>query len=126
LYYKDLGEHLRRFKIEKAYAERFIAENECIKMTTFTGHVEQKFYFEQKKIQKNGSPVASQAGVQRPKIYNKLIVNKWHVIVMLNRNKSLIRYRKNFVPSDEDIIKEKRARMSNFPVYLPNITQVVT
>jgi hypothetical protein len=114
LYYKDLSEHLRRFKIEKAYAEKFIGKDERIKMATFTGRVPPVFHMQDSssprrtaesiansKFNKNNRDVQLNL-LGKHKKYNQFIVNKWHVIAMLDRNKTLIRYRKHFVAKKEE------------------------
>ena len=103
LYYKDLDEHVHRYKTERVFAERFIGEDELIKMTPFTGRVADKFFLGDKSRPGSGSKPVSLATatdlhlnmLPAIKKYKKSVLNKWHVIVMLNRNKALIRYRKH-------------------------------
>jgi hypothetical protein len=107
LYYKELTEHLRRYKIEKAFAEKFIDKDEEIKMATFKGRVPPVFHVEdgsnKRAVSARPSFYEVQMNLLGPvKKYNKFIVNKWHVLVMLERNKALVRFRKHFVEKNEN------------------------
>ena len=89
LYYKHLAEHIRRYKIQKH--DLNLNENDSdelfVKLTKFNGRLSisegneslSKFY-----TSHDGS-----------RLYNKAIVNRWHVMLRLSINKELLVYRKH-------------------------------
>lgn len=81
LYYKDLNEHLNRYKLEKKFSS--IAENDelDLQIKKFNGFLLHPNTLENK----------------RKRIYNKRIVNKWHLILCLCQNPQLVLYRKEYI-----------------------------
>jgi len=91
LYYRDLGEHIRRYRIEK----QIVKAKE-------TNNLDDEVYYLIKKF--GGKLVindsflkekSSDDRILRKKIYNQLIVNRWHVLLRLSLNKELIPYRQH-------------------------------
>ena len=91
LYYRDLGEHIRRYRIEK----QIVKAKE-------TNNLDDEVYYLIKKF--GGKLVindsflkekSSDDRILRKKIYNQLIVNRWHVLLRLSINKELIPYRQH-------------------------------
>jgi hypothetical protein len=96
LYYQDLGEHIKMHKLEKHRLNKELKTNdEYLKMKTFTGS---QYIFNNDVIESNNNQ--SSGGqfnlkkIEKKSFRNKTIINKWHLILMLCRNKSLIKYRK--------------------------------
>ena len=99
LYYKDLAEHVKNHNKEKKY---LIA---ITKHTDGNESDKKKYYF----MKKFGNKMARQQDLNetedmnktndtqmsKKKVYNKTIVNKWHLLIRLNLNKELIQFRKN-------------------------------
>jgi len=79
LYYPDLSEHLRRFKIEKQaiLASEELDSRMVLKLKKFVGFL----------------PACP--GVDRE--YNVLVVNRWHLILRLSLNKELTVYRQHYL-----------------------------
>ena len=93
LYYKHLAEHIRRYKIQKR--DLNLDENESdelfVKLTKFNGRLSISDGH-----QSLSNMYTSQNGTR---LYNKAIVNRWHVMLRLSINKELLAYRKhNVVP----------------------------
>lgn len=84
LYYADLDEHIRRYRHEKYAMRRELSHDEFLALRKFKGKLE---------------PIGSDENVslKASKGYNKRIVNKWHLLVMLKQNLSLIKYRKHLI-----------------------------
>ena len=88
LYYRDLGEYIRRHHVEKRLLSRFYPD-QIFKLDKFSG------------LLPSGKelPIHSyikQLGVSSRvtgRKYNRHVLNRWHLIVMLANNKDLIRYR---------------------------------
>lgn len=91
LYYKQLAEHIRRYKEEKSYVEQFIQSDERIRMAKFNGRVSSIFQLDEERRASELTPIKIRA---QTKQYNKFVVNKWHVMLMLSRNLALLQYRK--------------------------------
>jgi hypothetical protein len=75
LYYKNLSNHINHFKIEKRMIQTNLTSDQVCRIAYFTGR-------------------AINDRLANKKIYNTKILNKWHLLIMLDRNKSIIRYRK--------------------------------
>lgn len=75
LYYRDLSEHLRRYRNEK----RRILETE---------EIDYRMIFKLKKFNGYLPP-----DTNRKQIYSKKNLNKWHLLLRLSLNKELIDYR---------------------------------
>lgn len=75
LYYKNLSNHISHFKIEKRRIQTNLTRDKVCRIADFTGR-------------------AINDRLANKKIYNTKILNKWHLLIMLDRNKSIIRYRK--------------------------------
>lgn len=86
LYYKNLREHIAEYKLERRRVEKILNLND-------------EFSFRIKKF--TGRSQATSAEKLGNKRYKKRIVNKWHVVLTLQMNKSLIKYRKH------NLIKKK-------------------
>ena len=86
LYYKSLRYHVHNYKLERKCIEEGLNLNDefHIEMVSFTG-----------------KPIAVIQDNEH-KAYNKFIVNKWRVFLMLNYNKTLIKYRKHNLVKEED------------------------
>ena len=80
LYYKDLGVHIKLYKIERNLL-RVDSVEKFFFMKTFSG----KLPNETHKNQEN----------KTTKTYKKHIVNRWHVLVKLSLNKELIQFRRH-------------------------------
>ena len=95
LYYPDLEEHIKRYYKEKKLFDDKILKNESYKvcLKDFTGVLEED----------NSQNVVMDKKTKLPKRkYNTTFVNKWHVLLMLHKNKQLIPYRKwNIKPKIE-------------------------
>lgn len=83
LYYKGLSEHLTRYKKEK----RHILETE---------EIDYRMLFQLKKF------TGFLPKVKDEKVYNRRILNKWHLLIRLTMNQELIAFRKQFL-----VVKEK-------------------
>ena len=81
LYYKDLGIHIKLYKIEKKLLRADSVENFFF-MKKFSG----KLPNETHKNQDENSTT---------KTYKKHIINRWHVLVKLSLNKELIQFRRH-------------------------------
>ncbi len=98
LYYKDLAEHIRRYRIEKSYILSknypiaFNFEQVSFFIKEFTGKLS-----DDNKIIKE----------EDTKIYNKKILNKWHLFVRLSLNQELIQYRSHNIK-----IKSRRKQLN--------------
>ena len=89
LYYRNLQDHIRNYIIEKKSVEdKFNLSDEFIfRIDKFTGRVEISAIERETKTRKN---------------YKKNVVNKWHVMLMLQRNKTLIKYRAHNIIKKEN------------------------
>ena len=103
LYYRDLGEHIRRHFKEKNKISKRILDNESysVHMRSFTGILTEE-------IIKPGDIKIKNKKSQ--KSYNKTILNKWYLLLMLHYNKQLIRYRKSHIKKKKN--KEKKSLIS--------------
>jgi len=86
LYYRDLAEHIRRYKIEKEIVKALDAKNSPNKMLhyalrKFRGKLTNETFLKEKYAQK--------------KTYNHLVLNRWHIMLRLHLNKELIQYRRH-------------------------------
>ncbi len=90
LYYKNLRNHVNNYKLERKHVQDYynLDENDSIIMSRFTGKSSQ--------VKMNTNHIAK-------KIYNKFIVNKWHVILFIHKNKSLIRFRSHNINRNKKI-----------------------
>ena len=90
LYYKHLAEHIRRYKIQKR--DLNLNENESdelfVKLTKFNGRLS----ISEHEHQSLTNMYTSSNGTR---LYNKAIVNRWHVLLRLSINKELTFYRKH-------------------------------
>ena len=88
LYYKNLSEHVRRYKLEKKriVTESKLKTDEHLYIKEFDGYLPDMHEYDEDKVA-NAKSLASF------KVYNRALVNKWHVMVMLHRNRLLIPYR---------------------------------
>ena len=87
LYYKYLEEYVKRYLIEKKRIEDGTASLD-VKLKTFNGQFPK---------------IRSIITNKEPKDYRKKIVNRWHLLVKLNQNKILLKYRK--LNKYSDIVK---------------------
>ncbi len=91
LYYKELGEHIRRYYIEKRNILKNLDQE-------ISDKIEGELYFFLKPF--NGrlenSKIEEEILVfsHVKKRYSNKVLKKWHLFVMLIKNKDLIRYRK--------------------------------
>lgn len=79
LYYKNLRQHIDEYKLERKIIQDKLnlSDEYIIRIRKFTGKTH----------------LIDENKVETAKKYNKFIVNKWHVILMIHNNKSLIKYR---------------------------------
>jgi hypothetical protein len=99
LYYKSLSEHLRRYKIEKVLFGDEEDEDNYLKIKKFRGKLSA--------IGPSDPNIISK--VFTSKLYKKRIVNKWHLLVFLSKNPSLIKYRKQFM--EKKRVKENKSNL---------------
>lgn len=90
LYYRDLAEHIRRYKIEK----------EIVKTMEIGQSGDEKYYFLKDFIGKlRNEPIlkgkSEEKKILKNRIYNQLILNRWHVMLRLSLNKELISCRRH-------------------------------
>jgi len=88
LYYPDLAEHLRRYKIEKKIVQ-VMEMNNCdddiyFSLRKFRGKLTKEFVLNKKLGEKQ---------ILKKKVYNQLVLNRWHLFIRLNLNKELIPFR---------------------------------
>ena len=101
LYYKDLAEHIRRYRTEK----NSILRNEHIidynlielRMKKFIGLL----------------PYKSESNKRK---YNKRILNKWHLILRLALNKELTIYRCHYIYMQLKLVKDKESKKLAKPI----------
>jgi hypothetical protein len=90
LYYKNLRNHIDNYKIER----EFITDNYNFDKNKYSLRV--------KKFDgKSSSIISNTINQSNKKQYNKYIVNKWHVLVFIHNNKSLLRYRAHNIRNKE-------------------------
>ena len=99
LYYKHLAEHIRRYKIQKR--DLNLDENESdelfVKLTKFNGRLSISEAAEQ-------IPLSNMyMSLDNKRIYNKKIVNRWHLFLRLNLNKELMVYRKYLYQNNDNL-----------------------
>ena len=100
LYYRDLAEHIHRFKNEKKILAISMMNKENINQNTLD---EAEIYFFINKL--GGQHAKDSLNRSEPefsssrtkKQYKKYLVNKWHVMLRLTRNKELIQYRRHHI-----------------------------
>ena len=84
LYYKDLSEHLRRYKIQRRAvlsSPEFDATNTKIYLSKFTGRLYE--------------PISPSSFHRTPtKNYKTRVVIRWHLYLRMTLNKDIIKYRK--------------------------------
>ena len=80
LYYKDLGEHLHRFKVER---RNHIIKDPTILDADSDKHVEMNHF---------GRRLSTHFESRN---YNKTVLNRWHLWIRLSMNKELIYLRQN-------------------------------
>ena len=99
LYYKHLAEHIRRYKIQKR--DLNLNENESdelfVKLTKFNGRLSISEAAEQIPLSNMYMSLDSR------RIYNKKIVNRWHLFLRLNLNKELMAYRKYLYQNNDNL-----------------------
>ena len=97
LYYKDLNDHIRQFRIERNNLMKEHLNPKAIKINKFNGKLKTSdvsFQLQSKKIMRN---------------YNKTILNRWCLYITLSNNFNLLIYRKhNILKNNEDTPKQKR------------------
>ena len=122
LYYRDLAEHVKNHNKEKKYLIAITKHNDGNESD------KKKYYF----MKKFGNKMARQqelneaedmnrtneTPISKKKVYNKTIVNKWHLLIRLNLNKELIQFRKNNIRKkteneSESMIKKLKTKVSS-------------
>ncbi len=90
LYYKDLSEHVRRFRLERIIYRGELDDNQYLKLRKFG-----------KKLSISGpADPYLQSKIVTSKYYKKRVVNKWHLLAFMEKNKRLIYYRKHKLKND--------------------------
>ena len=93
LYYRDLAEHIRRYKMEK----EVVKSMQKVKNSSNDDEIYlflKKFGGKlNKEISKEFSDGNTKTIKENTKTYRKTIVNRWHVLYRLSLNKELIPYR---------------------------------
>ena len=82
LYYKNLRNHIDNYKLERQFIKNNYNYNQnefSLRVATFDG--------------KSGLIKSNTNDQSIKKKYNQFIVNKWHVLVFIHNNKSLLKYR---------------------------------
>lgn len=104
LYYKNLRKHISAYKLERKKVEKTVNLNDefQFRIKKFTGRIDQ--ITETTEEATSSFPEYS----SNNKTYRKRVVNKWHVMLMLQMNKSLIKYRKH------NLIKKKTIEKMSF------------
>ena len=102
LYYNHLDKHVKRYLIEKRKIEEKSKEV-TVQLKGFDGRLRSK-------IIKKGS-----------KTYCKIIVNRWHLLVILDKNKILLAYRKRENNFNFETINQMRKLNTNLSTFKENI-----
>jgi len=87
LYYQDLAEHIRRYRMEKKIIKAIEKNN-----------LNEEIHYSLKKFSGKllNEPEKSDEGpILKKKIYKQLVLNRWHVLLRLTLNKELIVYRRH-------------------------------
>ena len=87
LYYRNLAEHIRRYKIEKELVKALETKN-----------ANKEIYFKLKTF--SGYPLLNDPSSNEEKwttktCYSQHVKNRWHLIIRLSLNKELIQYRRH-------------------------------
>jgi hypothetical protein len=85
LYYKNLRNHIDNYKLER----QFIKNNYNYNQNEFSLRV--KKFDGKSSLIKSNNDNNDQSSFKKK--YNQFIVNKWHVLIFIHNNKSLLRYR---------------------------------
>ena len=84
LYYPDLAEHIRRYRIEKEFIQASEVDNfdddVFFSLKKFHGKLATELVFKEKRLSKKSN-------------YNQKMLNRWHLLLRLNVNKELIPFR---------------------------------
>ena len=86
LYYKNLDEHVRRFQIEKKIFKEQEDDKNMLKMRTFIGRLS---------ISGPPDPIQMLHNKYIHKSYNIRVLIRWHLLLLLSKNKQLIYFRKH-------------------------------
>ena len=109
LYYKGLSEQIRRFNIQKKQImiDESLQVGTSIKIKDFVGRLSIS----------EPSDVLSHLSekYKGKKSYKKLIVNRWHLYLMMEKNKQLIYYRKY------RYAEKKKKEKENFTIKVKSI-----
>ena len=108
LYYRDLAEHIRRYKKEKHVIQNMVKIKDIstesgirLFLKNFDGKIIREPFNEISTNEK--TPVT----VKKAKIYKKIVLNRWNLLLRLFLNKELIPYRghnfKKTLTSNESI-----------------------
>ena len=97
LYYKNLRNHIDNFKLER----QFIKNNYNYNQNEFSLRV--KKFDGKSSLIKSNNDNNDQSSFKKK--YNQFIVNKWHVLIFIHNNKSLIRYRAHNIRKKEIVEK---------------------
>ena len=83
LYYKHLDEYVKQYVKEKMKIEKDL-KGVVVELKKFDG----------RRLPRNNTNPKNEPK-NNPKTYCKIIVNRWHLLIKLEQNRILLRYRKN-------------------------------
>ena len=96
LYYRDLADHIKNYnKEKKCLAKTMINQAEKENYYFFIKQFGNKIMTSHNLIDKVANKTTNKSRKMKTKIYNKTIVNRWHLLIRLNLNKELIQFRKH-------------------------------
>lgn len=98
LYYKDLAEHVRRYRLER-------------KAATGDGLASHRVNFELNKFKGRLSTGQAQYCKVR-KEYKKIVLIRWHLFLRLHLNKELIKLRKHYVNKKKKHSSSKKTNLA--------------
>ena len=125
LYYKRLRYHIRHYKLERKYIEKEynLTDEYTFKIKKFHGDPDIAKESEKEVKERiesiEGSYEESESEHElKPiscKIYKKCLVNRWHLFTMMDKNRSLIRYRQQHIKEKKvNLEKENLINRLNF------------
>ena len=121
LYYKNLDEHIQMYRFEKYHMNNEIDDDEFLNLKKFKGRLAHHHHSigfkgtiaDDDVIKKSAKSLPNSHKhdemltelKENKKVTNKMIVNRWHVFLILSQNMALIQYRKHNIkkiPKDEN------------------------